>query len=66
MICYNLCMVKEDKIKVRIIKYDSDNYVVNGKFSRAIFETLKESGAINLSRQNCKPNEYPKRPIVRH
>lgn len=64
--CYNINMVKENKIEVRIIKYDSDNYIANGKYSRAIFETLKESGAINLSKQNCMPNDYPKRPIVRH
>ena len=57
-------MTKENKIEVRIIKYNSDNYIANGKYSRAIFETLKESGAINLSRQSCLPNEYPKRPIV--
>lgn len=59
-------MVKENKIEVRIIKYDSDDYIASGKYSRAIFETLKESGAISLSRQNCTPNGYPKKPIVRH
>ena len=59
-------MTKENKIEVIIIKYDSDNYIASGKYNRAIFETLKESGAINLSRQNCLTNEYPKRPIVRH
>lgn len=57
-------MTKEKNIEVRIIKYDSDNYIAKGNYSRAIFETLKESGAISLSKEGYKCNEYPKKPIV--
>ena len=46
------------KLNPRIIKYKSDEYIVKGDYTQAVWESLKESGVLF---RKCKyKNKYKK------
>lgn len=63
--CYNIGMTEEyKKVKVRVIKYNSDSYIAQENYNEAVFEMLKESGVINLKRNKKLSLKRPERIIL--
>lgn len=59
-------MDKTNRIKVRVIRYDSDSYIKDGKYKEAVYESLKESGVFTRSKTsvNAEPLNYSKVRVI--